>query len=384
MRAAWTLSAHAAHDTILDVANQTRATAALLSLLLGAAACTSSDSTRAAPSAAPSARPSSHKPTEAPVSHEMVVAVTDPARKTVTLYRVDQDRQAHKLRSIARPSWADGLGGLQLSAATDPAVCLVFSALTPEYELRNDDWCYPSTQAAGVQLPLTRMVQVALSRDGRTLLAMTDVAHDGRQLLVNQLHDGTSSVTHRVALPNFNDKAAPGCDQVTGIAWAGDADVVMECIPVEDSPSNVFVQKLAALTSGAAPGAGRLLRPTGPLAKGYDWLGQVTPVDADTAVAVMLFNIPCHEGETCPSHAPWPDPNVVLVDLHTGRVLEVVATALPDRTIAAVSGGSHGLVYISEGGPRQDKRVYVRWPGEKHGSRVVGLPADFDQVIAQH
>lgn len=65
----------------------------------------------------------------------------------------------------------------------------------------------------------------------------------------------------------------------------------------------------------------------------------------------------------------------------TGSIASVVATAAKGRRMVDVSGGPLGVVYRTESD--DDVRTYWRAPGEAHGVRVTGLPADARVVVAQ-
>lgn len=307
------------------------------------------------------------------------MTVTDPGRKTVTLYRVDQQRRAKKLRTLRKPAWANVVDAVQQSAEVNPPLCLLYSSWEdPSIDFRHETWCFDPNTTEGRELPLAGRLAAAFAADGRTLLAVSDTADQTRELTVNRLRAGRWTTEATV---NLIDQRDGGCDVVDAV-WAGGPSVTLEC-PGVDNDYSVFVeQNLTQLTSGAVPGDGTELRPRGPLAKGYDAFSDVTPLDADTAIALLQVNRRCGEwyGTVCPPGIPRA--KAVRLDLHTGRVLEVVAVAATDRSLVAVSGGSHGLVYVTEGA--RGSRVYVRWPGEKHGTPVVGLPATFDRVIAQH
>jgi len=310
----------------------------------------------------------------------MVIAVSDWRREHVTLYRVTQDRVAHKLRTINVEPGYGAILSVTMTDAVDPLTCVVHSGDSPDDD-RLQTRCYRLDDARGYELPLGQQ-NLALSRDGRQLLSLTGIQVGGppppRMLYLSRLHDRTST---QVADASADDTPDP-CAGVMDIAWAGEPHVVLECAAVDNDPENTILQSLDAITSGQPLGTGTPLHPTGPLAKGYDWFSDVTPLDANTGVAKMFFNIPCHEGERCPSHAPWPKTKVVRLDLRTGRVLEVVAVAAEGRLLGDVSGGTRGILYETESGS-EDRRVYVRWPGEQHGTRVAGLPSGFFGVVAQ-
>jgi hypothetical protein len=308
-----------------------------------------------------------------------MISVTDPQRATVTLYRVDEARHATRLQIVSKPAWAELADGVQQSAGSKAPLCVLYSALNPDADFRHETWCYQLGSPAGYQLPLGGRPVAAVSSDGRTLLAVSQLADQTRELTVNRLHGHTTTTEHTV---NLDDQRDGGCD-VAAAAWAGGPTVTLECTGVDNDWPVWVEQDLEALTSGAIPGDGTELKPSGPLAKGYDAFSQMTPLDANTAVALLRVNLRCGElyDTVCP--ADTPKSKAVRVDLHTGRVLEIVAVAAAERTITSVSGGDHGIVYVTEGGNPSSKRVYVRWPGEKHGTRVVGLPAQFDAAVAQ-
>jgi DsbC/DsbD-like thiol-disulfide interchange protein len=70
-----------------------------------------------------------------------------------------------------------------------------------------------------------------------------------------------------------------------------------------------------------------------------------------------------------------------VIDLKTGKVLSVVATAGKDRFIQSVSGGAAGILYETKG--TGGRKVYWREPGAAHGSPMLGLPADLTALVAQ-
>jgi hypothetical protein len=312
----------------------------------------------------------------------MVIAISDWRRQNVTLYRVTQDRVAHKLQTIsAEPGYGLVLS-VTMTDAADPLTCVVHSTDTSDgSEDRLQTRCYPLGDTRGYELPLGQQ-NIAVSRDGKRLLSLTGVTVGDpappRTLTLNELRGHTSTQVSDASADNTPDP----CAGVMDVAWAGEPNVVVGCAAVGDDPENTVVQSLDAVISGEPLGTGKPLHPTGLLAKGYDWFSAVTPLDATTGLGKMFFNIPCHEGEPCPSHAPWPKTRLVRLDLRSGRVLEVVAVAADDRQLGDVSGGPRGIVYETEGSSN-DKRVYVRWPGEMHGSRVSGLPGGFFGVVAQ-
>lgn len=310
----------------------------------------------------------------------MVVAVTAMPRTLVTLYRIGRDRHATKLLSITKPAWADRVFGAQLDASRNPAVCVMFAAFTANSDFRNETWCYPPGSTRGTKLSLDGMADLQMSPDGQHLVSASDTANDARFLVFSTRNAGSVIVNHRV---NLKDTRNGGCE-VTDTTWAGGPDLTLHCLGSDEDYPVYEVQSIAALTSGAVPGAGTALKPRGPLAKGYDAINNVTALDQDSAVGILQVTLRCGEmyGTQCP--AGIPEPKVVRIDLHSGRVLEVVAFAAASRNLDGASGGSHGLVYVTEGGPKSEKRVYVRWPGEAHGQPVVGLPTVFDEVVTQH
>jgi hypothetical protein len=70
------------------------------------------------------------------------------------------------------------------------------------------------------------------------------------------------------------------------------------------------------------------------------------------------------------------------VDVRTGKVTSVIATAAVGRGLFSISGGARGVLYrTSHWG--EHLRTYWRQPGAAHGVLLSGLPVDAHTVVAQ-
>ena len=314
----------------------------------------------------------------------MVIAVTHADRKQVGLYRLGEGHRATALRVIQTPAWVSRVDGVQLDAREDPEVCLLLLGFEPDNRARRETWCYPPGGPTGHLLPLDGMSDQALSSDGSELVSykLDEFGEEEPAALVFSQRSGTTfSPTYTVVLDP--DQRPKEC-HVDGVVWAGGDNLVLGCLASGDDPSTYVVQSIAAIKSGATPGAGRTLRPTGPLAKGYDWFSRMTVLDDRTALATMKITYHCGEMEGTVCSPNLPPPKAVRLDLRTGEVLEVVAFAAKDRDLVDVSGGRHGLLYVTEGGSPLSKKVYARWPGEPKSQLVTGLLAQFEAIVVQH
>ncbi len=312
----------------------------------------------------------------------IVIALTDPGRRSVTVYRIDQQRHATKMATITRPAWADFAAPVQQDVGANPGICVLFRDLSGSGPtVRSETWCYSPGGLDGRELSLGDEIgTVVLSPDGRTAISVTDTISQVRQLSVSRIQDRTATFERSVRLDGQHLRGCPW-PGVQSAAWAGGPNITLECLG--ESGGYFVEQNLAKFMGGGSVGAGLTLRPRGSLANGYDALTQVKPLDADTAIAIMYVRHTCggDYGPRCPGDLPRPE--AVRVDLRTGTVLEVIAFAASGRDLTQVTGGSHGLLYVTVGGS-EGSRVYIRWPGEKRGAQVTGLPADLDVLVAQH
>jgi len=330
---------------------------ALVALLAGCTAGT----TGAAP--APSAGAST------PAARALLVAATRETRDGIWLYRIGPDRVARHVATVPPPEPSSRASAITMSAGTTPSMCVIWSADGP-----GDDRlgvhaasCYDrledGLEPSGTPVPVAGQVdEIALDAEGTRLFWSTK-SEDG---------DATGGV-----VADYDDGRTSGgraldmdCSRyLLSVVWAGRDRLVLHCTSGDnDDPGFLMTHELGAGSWAPRPG---------------HQVGEaetfVHPGFADET-SVGAFERRCASG--CDTAMPrMLSARAVRVDLRTGRVVEVVATPAEGRHLHTLTGGAHGVVYVTEG--RTDTRVYLRWPGERRGTRVAGLPADLATLTAQ-
>lgn len=262
----------------------------------------------------------------------------------MSLYRVGESRQAVWLRTIPMPEVAKGIDDVALSGGDDPVVCVSWSTqdeADPDVPVLQ---CFPPggsvagvhAQALALNPGATRVAWLFGGGDGSDQSLSTADYAAGRVSGVQTQLVYTTGARHAVDV---------GCPLgVRDLTWAG-SKLLLEC-----KGQNGTSGALELLASGPGP---HVREVKGPGATGA-YLPQVGSADETTALGF--------DGAG----------RAVRFDLATGRVLEVIATPAPSRFMISVGGGSRGVVYRT-GGTRNDA-VYLRFPGDKHGTRITGLP----------
>lgn len=354
-----------------------RSTAALAALLL-LTACSAEPASRAAaptpgtpapatptaaasPSAAPSADPSG-----------LLVAVVR-GKGGLELHRVSRTTRAATLERVLAPPAA---GATALDVSGSPAqLCATWyvGAGEPFEQERTALVCYPEGSSSGTPVSgPARPVEVALSADG-TSIAWADLDRGENQVLSTaRIADGVLSGPRRhlarAGQPETGERAFTGT-AVQDLAWIDEDELAISTgAESDDGPA------LLRFDVDAAGGGGWLDdgRPVEVRTKGYQTYDSVVSVDGPTALAV-------ERGGYLDEAAP--PQRAVRIDLVSGRVLEVLATAAGDRLVTGVSGGAQAVVYLTGSGPGP-VRTYLRLAGESRGTTVTGLPADTEQVLA--
>ena len=81
----------------------------------------------------------------------------------------------------------------------------------------------------------------------------------------------------------------------------------------------------------------------------------------------------------CPDHKAPESARAVRVDLRTGAVTDVLATALPGREVTAVLGGRDGVIYTTAPtSGRGPTRTYLRRADDPRGKIITGLKGDVE------
>jgi hypothetical protein len=356
------------------------------------ASCTSSGT--AGPHASGSALPSLVAPG---ASRALVVAVERAKHPGLWLYRVGADRRAVQVATVGPPPGRFfSAYGMTLSAGSSPVLCVVWSGDEPEGDGSGQESarCYAWGDRDGFALPVEGAVSdVALRDDGRAVAWTTSVNQGDEHtshydLVLADLDVGRteSRVTHQRTFVTQSEElpagaTALGCADTVGLGtWAGADRLLLQAWGENDFPGELFTHTATAPAAGSTPECRVIREPGHRVADGYNFFRSVAGGDASSFLAI--------EGQyceiTCSDHRQPAAPRAVRVDLRSGRVLDVVASPAAGRSIQLVSGGRDGVLYASVSQRSfNGMRVYLRWPGEKHGTLITGLPADLERVVAQ-
>lgn len=275
------------------------------------------------------------------------------------LYRIGTDGVAHVVRGLDQPDSGAPfeVHDATLSAGPHPTACLLWSAQHDRRVL-----CYPFGSSKGTPVAAADPARdsqpdeigaIAISSDG-TRFAWVDVPQDQAQ--PEHVRTGTLGrsglVTGRVVSVEDTECA----NYVVSLAWRGDG-LVLECNGENDAAGGY--------ASLPVHGKGAYLDEHHPDPYN-EYRGQLS-VQGSSAIGIEneYCEITCEDGK--PS-APF---RAVRWDLTTGRVRDVLVTPAPGRSVVAVWGGPDGLVYETEG--TNDRRLYVRMPGQRVGTRVTGV-----------
>ena len=338
----------------------------LLVLLSGCTAGTTEEAAVSAPSGA----------VTAPAGRSLLVAVERGTRPGLWLYRVGDDRAATHVATVPPPVRGASVRGFTLSAGPSPDVCATWVSESEEsVVLRCGSW----GDLAGAQVPTQHEpADVSLRADGARL-AWTEDSRDPetylQELVVASYRHGEVSGAQRYVTSGTGPEGRLAVDcgeQVFQPVWAGEDALLGEGPGMNDLPGFQYRIELGER------------RPTCTQVPEPDHAGRdgryfTSPSWSDGRSFLAI------EGEWCELECPAgraPSPRrAVRVDLTTGRLIEVIATPADGRRVRSVTGGEHGFVYVTEGS--HDTRVYLRWPGERRGTRVTGLPADALHLRAQ-
>lgn len=360
-----------------------RAVPALLALLL-LPACTGG----ADPAQRPGARgtPAGSAPAASAAAPSAVASPADPTDLPVAvmrsgggleLHRVDRARRTAALdRVLEPPGEGDDVLDVAMSSGQDPVVCAIWHTgpTTVQEDRTSELICYEPGASEGRPVAgIYRPILLALSGDGSRLAwAELDVDGGNQAIGAGTLREGDLIALRRfVADPARPEDAFDGTS-VQDLAWV-DADQVLISTAVESDDGPRLLR-----FDVTAPGArgwlreGRPIRTSDP---GYVAFESVVSVlDGTSALAVQRGSFVV--GTPPPSRA-------VRIDLGTGKVLQVVATAAAGREVLGVSGDADEVVYVTAAGREGPLQAYLRTAGEAQGTPITGLPADTRAVLAQ-
>lgn len=250
-------------------------------------------------------------------------------------------------------SWLVGSGELSANARTQIA-------------------CYPTGSSTGrVVAGPTGAVELALSEDG-SRLAWADYG-DGNNQVVEVARLQAGALTERRRIPARAGQPTSGPQSFTGfgvqdLAWIDDRRLaISSAAESDDGPDLLRVQTQTA--RGWLDDGTRVPVPD----RRFFTYESVVSADRATALAVQRGSYMDDDR---------PAARAVRIDLTTGRVLEVLATADTGRDVVGISGSPQAVVYVTApgDGPR---KAYLRLAGDRRGQLIAGLPADARQVVTR-
>jgi hypothetical protein len=292
----------------------------------------------------------------------LVVAVLLREDQRVLLYRVDERRHASLLRAVEPPRDLMTLDKVVISAGSNPRLCSVW---------RDDD---PKSDADGEELFCEGIGSVDRVEFGSISVALSPAGDEVFWSVEPEEGTSTYTLAHltRDAVVRKRSLAVDCPRYLVGAGWGDASHVVLHCSTGDsDDPGRLAWQQLDGTS---APAADIPVVPTTP--RGYDLL--LDPGGYVDGGVLAIQRVDCLDG--CPVDLPR---RAVRVDPLSGKVLEVVASPAKGRQVGTVTGGAHGVAYSTYADEADDLRVYVRWPGERHGSPITGLPPDASEVVAQ-
>lgn len=339
--------------------------AALLVLLAACSPGGSEGTSRPAPSAA----------TAAPAAGQVVLR-TDTA---VRVMSVDDAHRVRLVRELAAPHDDARPEHLATSSAGVGEVCVVWARGA---RVEREVVCYPSGAVQGRVLGTTKGPgRIALRADGDAVAWTEQISHQTYptdNLVVADLAEDRLEDLRRVTSDPERCPAEcfQGCSP-DALAWAGDEALLLTASCESDDGNPLRLLPLEDLGQGWLGGSSGVEPPHSerPYTK-YDVGGTAT---AATGYAVARGHGYGFDGLDLPERA-------VRLDLRTGKVLELVATAQRDRYVASVTGSGALLVYATTASFGEeglvDTRFYARFAGERRGTRLSGLPRRTREVVA--
>ncbi|MCA1711129.1 MAG: hypothetical protein LC789_05620 [Actinobacteria bacterium] len=361
-------------------------TVALLAATVTAAACGGSSSGPVAgTSAAPTPTAATSTPSSAAGQASMMLAVGT-ASGSLALYRIALgSHAAQRVRDLPAPPGGKRLWDLTVSRGTEPDVCAVWDRTVDDAsDTDNRLVCYTPDAPAGAEVTAAGHdpALAALRPDGKEL-AWADFKPESNGQITVAARGGAGATAERyLADPSqpagdASDASFTGRD-AQALAWSGNRALVISISAQSDDGSApvLFPRTRAAGAKGWMQ-ARELVPPRSEFDRGYVTYDGITSATKTTALAVERRYALADDND------PKPPDRAVRVQLPTGQVLEVLATAAAGRYLSYVGGTEDAVVYrtaaAAEG--NQDGKVYVRYRTDRAGGVITGLPAD-TQVIA--
>lgn len=291
---------------------------------------------------------------------------------------VDARHRAREIRQLLPPPSVEEAEHLALSSGAVGRVCISWRQRGSTAERLITCYEHGSSQPRLVGR-MRGWGFLALRADGRALAWTERVEHPTYPTDNLVVADLGAAGTEHVQRVTSSTRDCPGeCFQgcsPDALSWAGREALLLTASCESDDGNPLRLLDLAKLAEGWAAASDSIAPPDSeqPYLK-YDGGGTAT---ATSGYAVARGGAFDDEG---------PPERAVRVDLRTGALLEVVATAQEDRYVASITGAASLVVYTTvasfgEAGGT-DPRFYARLAGERRGARLSGLPSRTQAVVA--
>lgn len=346
--------------------------------LLALAACSSDPAPRrAAPPASPAPATSAAAPSPSTVpsaSAAGVLALTVLRDSGgLELYRLDRRTRVATLDRVLAPP-QEGAEVLD-AAVTRSQLCATWHV--GEGELHDDPRtalvCYQTGSSQGRAVTgAEQPVELALTPDGGRVAWAQFSPGENQVVATARLRAGVLSEQRRFLSradqPETGERAFTGT-AVQHLAWIDDGELALSTlVESDDGPDLLRFDVAAPGDRGWLDEGVRVPVPD----EDYLTYDSAVPLDRSTALAVERGSY--MDDDPPPSRA-------VRIDLRTGRVLQVLATAAEGRDVIGVSGSLDAVVYLTAGGRPGSAKTYLRLAGEARGTPVSGLPSDVVQAL---
>jgi hypothetical protein len=348
-----------------------------------AAACSGQGgTTRPAADAGSSSRPAATTPAtpKPPVASGVTVGVIEKSG-ALAFYRVGRDRRARLITSVEAPRAGQHAGSVSIAAGSQARACAtwVHDNQVDEPTSGSTLACY-ALDGSGTSATPTEVVGnptvVAVSADGSRMAWIDYGARNNETDVVFGTLSGDSLVDVQRVKPGGDILCTPCLEGVSSVAWSGDDALVLSRNGQDDEGRGLGLLPLDASHVARGWYDGPTTMSAWKSDHPYVYFDDVVSATDQSALAIER---PSYNGP--PPHGVRD--RAVMVDFASGLREAIIATALPGRRVAAVSGGAGAVVYGTVRGYDSDPRFYLKLPGDTIGQLITGLPDDTTEVIAQ-
>lgn len=349
-----------------------------LTALLITGACTTDGPTTPAAGPGRTAEPSPSHTRPADALRVLVRRAT-----TVELSEVTAGLSLKRLAVVSAPTTGLSVDSVSASTTGDPLVCLSWSDHRAELPERGPLpavlTCHEGDQLElAFTMPMRGHGSVAVRADGKAIAWTEWKKWPQYWTTTLALGDVEGAAVQGVQRYPGSDRCTAECFEGSSpddLAFAGRSSLLMDmdCEGLDRCDMRRLSLDAPTLAKGWSDGSEQVRAPSPD-----QYYGGVGAADASSA---LVGRFPHSSGGDVLEGTA-----AVRIDLSSGRVTELVARADKDRWVASVSGGRKGIAYVTGGirgtYDRVDLRFYVRLPGQARGSRLSGVPADAQAVLA--